>query len=131
MHAIRRGVPVRGCGRRGAESTARLQVSASPLRQREPRWPAEALDILSCARIWVKQRLAPFVWGKVVAIRVVQLHKPSRMRRLVLVAAAVVAIMFAGPAHGACGRVAGVFCNGGYCAAGVCQCPIHLVGPNW
>jgi hypothetical protein len=35
------------------------------------------------------------------------------------------------PAAAICGRVQGVFCNGGNCAAGSCQCPSHLVGPNW
>ena len=34
------------------------------------------------------------------------------------------------PAAAVCGRVSGVFCNGGTCAAGTCQCPIDLVGPN-
>jgi hypothetical protein len=35
------------------------------------------------------------------------------------------------PSDAACGRVNGVFCNGGVCAAGICQCPTHLVGENW
>ncbi len=61
------------CARAVAESpTASRRVSASALRQREPRWPAEALDIFYCAHTWVKQRLLPIVWGEAVATRLVQ-----------------------------------------------------------
>jgi hypothetical protein len=42
-----------------------------------------------------------------------------------------VALLLVDPAAAVCGRVHGVFCNGGICAAGSCQCPSHLVGPNW
>jgi hypothetical protein len=59
------------------------------------------------------------------------MHRAFRMRLLEFVVGAVMALMFVSPADGACGQVAGVFCNGGECAAGVCQCPMHLVGPNW
>jgi hypothetical protein len=66
----------------------------------------------------------------VVAIASFKAAGMLRLARFLLIVYIVQLFTFA-PSDAACGRVNGVFCNGGVCAAGICQCPNHLVGENW